>query len=229
MPSKRFVALVVSIAGLFSGAALGAPAAVEVLNVNLEPGIQKSALQPERFAVDVRHEATPETQGSWSRSRGLSTWTYSVRIPTAVSMSFHAGVYQLPATASLKVTGGGTVATYGATDTGPSGLWSRVFRGDTVSLVLTVPTAQEANVHLAISSLQAGYRSLGKGVDDHPAYRKLRAASATDSTCIENFSCHESPGNFGPRNATGAIFIGGVALCTATLVNNVRGDLKHYL
>lgn len=230
MLSMRFAAAVVMIAaGFCPGFAQGAPMPADVLQVDLEPGIRQSAQRPERFAVDVPHEASPATHGSWSREKGVSTWRYSARIPTAVSMSFHAGVFQLPAGATLKASGGGTVASYGPRDTGATGLWSRVFRGDRVDLELSVPQSQEAQVQLEISSLQAGYRSLGKGVDDHPAYKKLRAISATTSGCIENFSCHENAGNFGPRNATGAITVGGVALCTATLVNNVRGDLKHYL
>lgn len=230
MPSMRLVAAVVLItAGMFPGFAQGVPLPPDVLQVDLEPGIRLAARRPERFAVDVPHEASPATHGTWSRLKGVSTWRYSVRVPTAVSMSFHARAFRLPATATLRASGGGMTASYGARDSGPTGLWSRVFRGDTVNLELTVPQSQEADVQLAISSLQAGYRSLGKGVDDHPVYKKLRAISATSAGCVENFSCHETPGNFGPRNATGAITVGGVALCTATLVNNVRGDLKHYL
>src|SRR5262245_32620175 len=75
----------------------------DVLDVDLEPAIAEAMTRPERFAVDVAHVADFKHDGTWVRAGGVSTWRYKVRIPGAVSMSFHASTWQLPAGASLTV------------------------------------------------------------------------------------------------------------------------------
>jgi hypothetical protein len=214
----------------FANAAVPAVSA-KVLNVDLEPAIRASVLRPERFAVDVPASANSDADGTWSRSNGVSTWHHALRIPTAVSMSFHARTLVLPAGATLRVTAGASSVVYRQSDASADGLWGRVLKGDTLAFTISVPTSREADVAFDIASLQAGYRGLGGGVEDHVAFKKLRAmnAIASAATCTENFSCHETAGNFGPRNATAAIVVAGVALCTATLINDVREDTKPYL
>jgi len=219
--------------GAYAGAANAAapPLPAKVLNVDLDPGIRTSALRPERFAVDVPTSANSSVEGTWTRANGVSTWRHALRIPTAVSMSFHARTLVLPAGAALRITAGTSSVVYHQSDASAAGLWGRVLKGDTLAFEITVPSSREADVEFDLASLQAGYRGLGGGVDDHPTFKKLRAmnAIANATTCTENFSCHETAGNFGPRNATAAIVVGGVALCTATLINDVREDTKPYL
>ena len=216
--------------GAYANAAAPALPA-KVLNVDLEPAIRASALRPERFAVDVPTSANSSIDGTWSRANGHSTWRHALRIPNAVSMSFHARTFVLPAGAVLHVTAGTSSVVYRQSDASDAGLWGRVLKGDTLAFEISVPTSHEADVEFDLASLQAGYRGLGGGVDDHPAFNKLRAmnAIANAATCTENFSCRDTPGNFGPRNATAAIVVGGVSVCTATLINNVREDIKPYM
>lgn len=219
---------------LFAGghtlAAVGTPQ--KVLNVDLTPKIEASAARRERFAVNVPHAANLANAGSWERAAGVSTWRYSLRIPTAVSLSFHAAEFQLPPGATLKVTNAaGAQAVYLPTDGGRLGLWSRISRGDSLWFELSVPTVNESGLRFSIASLQAGYRGLGGGVVDHPHYSKLRSAAlaAALAPCDENFACHLTDENGHNADATAAIVIGGVALCTATLVNNLRNDGTPYL
>lgn len=214
--------------GAYANAAAPALPA-KILNVDLEPGIRASALRPERFAVDVPTNANSRVDGTWSRANGVSTWRHALRIPTAVSMSFHARTFVLPAGAALRVSAGTSTVVYRQSDASAGGLWSRVLKGDTLAFEITVPTSAEAEIAFDLASLQAGYRGLGGGVADHPEFTKLRAMTTLAAVCSENFSCHESAGNFGPRNATAAIVVAGVSRCTATLVNNLREDTKPYL
>jgi hypothetical protein len=76
-----------------SPAQTGAPA-VDVVQINLDPLINTAAKDRNRFAVDIPHviDASPAGMGSWSVTRGVATWRYSVRLPTAVSLSFHAAL-----------------------------------------------------------------------------------------------------------------------------------------
>ena len=75
--------------------------------------------------MDVPHAASTADAGSWETIGNTSTWRYAVRIPTAVSLSFHASKFDLPAGATLTVTANdGTRAIY--TQTSVRGeLWSR--------------------------------------------------------------------------------------------------------
>jgi len=72
-------------------------AAVEkTLDLDLAPLIDAAALRPERFAVNVPHAVAITGADSWTSAAGISTWRYSVRIPTAVSLSFHADRFKVP-------------------------------------------------------------------------------------------------------------------------------------
>src|SRR5579862_3298859 len=70
--------------------------AQEVLSTDLSPLIDQSAPFPTRFAVDVPHPVSTTSAGTWTQNGTRSTWTYSIRIPTAVSLSFHAPELSLP-------------------------------------------------------------------------------------------------------------------------------------
>jgi lysyl endopeptidase len=219
--------------GLGSLGSAHAATSVRTLNVDLAPKIEAAVTKRDRFAVDVPHIATATSAGSWERENGRSTWRYAVRIPTAVSMSFHAGAFALPGGATLQVTAAdGSRFIYVGTDGGGGELWSRIHRGDSLSFELSVPSALESQVDFVIASLQAGYRGLGGGAPDHPHFSKLTAAGAASmvaAACSENFSCHVNAANRGNGDATAAIVVGGVSLCSATLINNLRNDATPYL
>lgn len=194
--------------------------------------IEAAMARPERFAIDVPHVATLDSAGSWEAIGPVSVWSYSVRIPDAVSMSFHAREFRLPAGASLTVTGAnGASVRHTSEQVSEQGLWSRTLRGDSLLFELRVATGDRARARFSIASLQAGYRVLGNGGADHPHYRKLNttAQAVVSAACTRNFSCHETAANANNADATAAIVIGGVALCTATLVNNLRNDGTPYL
>lgn len=202
------------------------------LDVDLEAQIEAAASERERFAVDVPHAATIADSGSWTRANGVSTWSYRIVIPSAVSMSFHADRFSLPSGAALTMRGAsGSATTYTNISGGSGELWGRTARGNSLDLELRVATRDEAAAELTLASVQAGFRVLGGGAPDHPHYRKLRGlpAYAASVPCPENFSCHSTAENSLNADATAAIVIGGVSLCTATLVNNTRNDGKPYL
>ena len=101
------IRLLGAVAFVFMGGAampaLAAGAPPFILDVDLAPKIRDSALRAERFAVDVPFAASSAVDGTWTRAGGLSTWRHSVRIPTAVSMGFHADSVRLPAGATLSL------------------------------------------------------------------------------------------------------------------------------
>lgn len=221
------------LAVFFFGAAAAVAAAPRVapfvVRTDLAPLIRAAASSTVQFAVPVPHAASTAASGQWSVADGAATWHYAVQVPGAVSLSFHA-LGSLPAGAALLVSGGEVTTSYGATALRDGELWSRIHAGDTLELTLTVPAAERAGVDLRIVSLQAGYRSIGAGVEDHPVYRHLLpSAPPDDAACVTNFECAVTAGNTPAASATVALVVENLYQCTGTLVNDVPGDNAPYL
>ena len=149
-----------------------------------------------------------------------------------MSLSFFAAHIRLPASASLSVRGGSSTTHYRAADLHQGALWSRISPGDVLELTLDVAASERTAVVLEISMFQAGYRSLGGGVPDHPYFRQLKLARAGTSTstgsdnsaCVQNYACSLSSANSGPAQATVGLVVGNLYQCTGTLINDVPGD-----
>src|SRR6516165_3702408 len=109
---RRGIAWLVACLLLFSAMSAFAAPRVDVVAADLGPLIDSAARSPSRFAVDIPHSASPSTDGEWSTSGATSTWTYTVQIPGAVSMSFHATRASLPPSATLTVFADGTPYSY---------------------------------------------------------------------------------------------------------------------
>jgi hypothetical protein len=214
-------------------ALIGNPAhalpSVDVIKVDLDPLIDVASRQAVRFAVAVPYEVSIGHQGQWHDSAGTSTWTYSARIPTAVSMSFHASTIRLPASAVLEVTGARSSVSYRARDARFGELWARPLIGDEVTVSISVSKSERSQVRFDIDSFQAGYRSLGHATQDHPYYRQLMSRSTTTSSCTLNYSCQATAANQGPANATVAILVNNQYQCTGTLLNDTQSDGTPYI
>ncbi len=205
---------------------------VQVAKTDLKPLIRAAVRSEVQFAVPVPHSASTASAGIWSVARGRATWNYAVRVPTAVSLSFHAAHSSLPPSALLVVRGAQTVTSYHARDLHGGDLWSRIHPGDALQLTLTVDAGERRNVSLNIVSLQAGYRSLGPGVVDHPYYRQLKAAStvsAGNAACVTNYECKVNASNTPVGAATMGLVISNLYQCTGSLINNVPGYNTPYV
>ena len=188
---------------------------VDVVAVNLAPLIDRAAQSPSRFAVDVPHVASPSTVGQWSQAADVSTWTHSVQVPGAVSMSFHATEVFLPASAVLTVSAHGMHYVYTARDTDRGELWSRIGRGDSLTFEISVATEDVDEVRLEIASLQVGYRAFAAGMSNHSYYDERQsnalAAESAGASCAESWTCNVTPANEGAGNATVALIVSNVA------------------
>jgi hypothetical protein len=201
---------------------------IDRVNVDISPLIDEAARYPDRFAVDVGHLVSAATMGAWTDSGGVSTWTYTARIDTAISLAFHASSLALQPSAELKVTGARGSVSYRAGDVRRGELWARHMAGDTLSLSLSVNSTERSQVRLEIQSFQAGYRGVAGAIADNTHYRQI-IKSAADGDCTENYACNATAANQGPAHATAAIVIGNVGQCTGTLLNNTGGDGAPYV
>jgi len=187
-------------------------ARADILDVDLNQLIDAAAASRNRFAVDIPHPVS-----------GTNAWNYSVRIPGAISMSFHASGISLPGNAVLTVTAGNTTTTYHGRDMSDGGLWGRPLLGDTLNFTLT-----GAGASIQIQSFQAGYRALGGVVPDHQHYTaRIKALAVAD--CTQNYSCNATDANRGPARATVAVLVGNQYQCTGTLLNNTSHDATPYI
>ena len=218
--------------GLIFGAEANAGVPVHVVKTDLKAGIRAGAQSPVQFAVLVPHAASTSKDGTWSATGNEVTWSYAVQVPTAVSLSFHATGVSLPESATLVVRGTTTTTSYRSGDVQRGELWSRIYPGDALQITLTVAALDREKVKLNVVSLQAGYRSLGGGVEDHPYYRQLKAqqaAAADNTSCITNYKCEVTAANTPPGSATVALLVENLYQCTGTLINDVPGDNTVYI
>jgi hypothetical protein len=186
---------------------LFAAAAIDVVRVDLNPLIDLAARSTVQFAVNIPRSVSSSAQGTWSQHGSSSTWVYSAQIPSAISMSFHASSVVFPPSAVLTVSTARTTVKYFARDVSRNGLWGRPLPGDIVNFSLSVNSAEANRVRFQIDSLQAGYRSLGSGVPDHPHFAQLKQAAAAATDCTQNFACNVVAANQGPSHATVAVII----------------------
>ncbi|HEY7995331.1 MAG TPA: hypothetical protein VIE14_00610, partial [Steroidobacteraceae bacterium] len=229
---RRTSAAALALGLAISGTAALAAVPVHTIHTDLRPLIRAASRSPVQFAVLVPHAVSSVSGGSWSSANGQATWSYAVQVPTAVSLSFHATQISLPAGATLVVRGTQTTTSYRASDLHRGELWSRVQPGAGLQFALTVPAAERARVNFRIVSLQAGYRSLGAGVADHPYYRRLRAqatAASQDTVCITNYECKVTAANTPAAAATVALLIENQFECSGTLINDVPQDNTPYV
>lgn len=216
----------------FTGEAV-AGNAPEVLTTDLAHEIDKVARIPERFAVEVPHRFDVRDHGHWDAGNGTAHWHYALRVPGAVSLSFHADLVDLPPSAVLQVSAGSQQYRYSAKDVHRGELWSRIGRGDTLSFSLSVNSAEASRVVFAVSGVQAGYRNLGGHGPNHPHYDALQGlspqASAGTSSCSENYECHVTNANAGPGQASVTLIIQNLGLCSGVLLNDVPADGVPYV
>jgi hypothetical protein len=204
---------------------------VRIIRADLEPLIRAAASSSTQFAVNVPEAVSTSTAGSWSIANGRATWRYAVRIPTAVSLSFHATRVALPHDAQLTVRGNSTASAYRSVHVHHDELWSRIHPGDTLDLTIDVAARDRDRTIFEIASFQAGYRSLGPGVKDHPIYRRIIAkqSGTGNSSCVQNYECNVTATNTAPAQATVGLVIGNLFQCSGTLINDVPGDNVPYV
>ena len=214
---------------LAQASAVGAATpAIDDIHADMPALIREAATGATRFAVDIPHPVSIDSAGTWTASGAVANWDYTVRVATAVSMSLHASEISLPPDAVLTVRGGGVVRRYTSSDIRNGELWSHPLPGDTLYLSVVVARSAQSLVRVRINSVQAGYRSLGGKVPDHPYFRALKAAVAT-SGCSLNYACEATAANQGPANATVALVIGNVVQCTGSVMADTALDAAPYI
>jgi lysyl endopeptidase len=207
-----------------------AASTVETYQVNLNPLIDKAMHRPTQFAVGVARRVNSETSGRWQFNSGDAVWDYSIRIPTAVSMGFHASRLLLPSDGTVTVSGGGQSFKYHARDLHRAEFWSQTVKGDQIAIHVTVPARKRHQTLMEIAEFQAGYKSLVPGMADNAHYKSMRAhTSAASADCVQNYACNVTASNQNAANASVALVISNQFECSGTILNDVPQDGAPYV
>jgi lysyl endopeptidase len=202
---------------------------IDTYRVNLNPLIDKAMRHSTQFAVEVARRVDSESSGHWQVDQTNATWNYSIRIPTAVSLGFHASRLNLPADGTLTVTAGDQSFTYRGSELRRADFWSRAVKGDQIAIRISVPRQKRHQALIEIAAFQAGYKSLSAGIEDHPHYAALKPHAAQSAGCVENYVCDATPATQNSANASVAIVIGNKFECSGTLLNDVPQDGAPYV
>jgi hypothetical protein len=203
---------------------------METFRTNLDPLIDRAMRHRTQFAVDVARRIDSESSGKWQTDGGNVVWDYSIRIPTAVSMAFHASRLLLPQQGTLTIAGGGQTFVYKGRDLHRAEFWSRPVKGDQIAVRITVAKEMRHQALIEIAAFQAGYKSLAAGIADHPHYTALKAhVAAAAAGCVENYVCDATVSTQSSANASVAVVISNKFACSGTLLNDVPQDGTPYV
>jgi lysyl endopeptidase len=226
---SRFLAVPAGILMSLCALAQGAQVA-ETFQTNLDPLIDGAVRHPTQFAVDVARRIDSQSSGRWLVDNSNATWDYSLRIPTAVSMGFHASRLMLPAQGVMTISGGGQSATYRARDIHRADFWSRTVKGDQIGIHISVPATLRHQALIQIVAFQAGYRSLVPGIADNAHFKALQGrTSQSSASCVQNYVCDATPSTQNSANASVAIVIANKFECSGTLLNDLPQDGAPYV
>lgn len=175
-----------------------------------------------RFAIAHTNKIAPTHYGTWDQpSPGIKRWRLVLSSKDAVSINLGFSRFHLPEGAELTLlnsAGKAEFRSFTAADNDAHGqLWTPLVKGDTVTVVLTVPAKSVDAVRLEVGSINHGYRGLG----EMPWFAKSGACNV-DVVCPQGDEWREQ------IRSVAALTLNGVDQCTGALVNNVNGDLKPY-
>jgi lysyl endopeptidase len=181
--------------------------------------IEAAKLDPLHFAAAVPVNLDTAA-GSWDEPvAGIARWRLRLRSDGASSLSLRLEALQLPAGAALRYSG-----LSGEDLQGPFGgevgevLWLPLVRAEQALLEATMPAAQRDRFALHIAEVFHGYRGFasGDGVD-------AKGQFGNSGSCNVNAICEESRWGAQLRSVV-LLTRDNSALCTGTLVNNLRQD-----
>jgi lysyl endopeptidase len=168
-----------------------------------------------RFAIPHQVKINPMLDQNWEKSGSSFVWSHRVTAPNAVSLNFGFTRFKLPEGAELNIYSSDRsqfIRTFTAED---NQLWTPVIMSDDVTIELTVPAAEVANVELELAQVGQGFRTFGESTQ--------KAGS-----CNIDVACSDSKGWEKEVNSVGVISTGGSAFCTGFMINNAKNDKSPY-
>lgn len=161
-------------------------------------------------------------EGTWEQlADGSRLWRLRLSSPGATSLSLRLGRFVVPAEARLWLYVPDRSLVQGPYDLrqlSPEGeLWTALVPGDRAVVELLLPAAvADAAASLEISAVHRGFRPVG-------------ASFTKQGSCNNDVICPEGNPWRDQIRAVGWFTVGGIGLCTGTLMNDTAADFTPYL
>lgn len=180
---------------------------------------------PRRFAAGIAMSITPDGAGTWETlADGSRLWRVRLSSPGALNLNLGMDRFRIPVGAALWLTnadGSMVQGPYTSEDQNAAGgLWTAVVTGDEVVVELLLPAGATGLVDARISSVNHGYREIGRSGSD---------PNTKQGSCNIDVICPESAGWDDQIRSVAHISISGMYVCTGQLVNNTSEDGTPYL
>jgi hypothetical protein len=180
---------------------------------------------PLRFAAATEVQVTPLTHGTWEQVAGGRVWRLRVMSAGATDLNFGFTTCWLPQGGTLHVYSEEedyVQGPYEARDNKPHGeLWTSVLPGSRAVIELFVPAEAKEQPQLFLSRVNRGYRDMFQRHKGEPG-------SAKAGSCNIDVVCPIAAPWSNEIRSVARYSVGGIGLCTGSLINDVLGDYKPF-
>src|SRR5687767_9556676 len=179
---------------------------------------------PLRFAASTPTQITPATAGTWENVPGGRIWRLRIASAGATDLNFAFTTFWLPEGATLHIsseTEDYFQGPYTARDNKPhEQLWTPVVPGGSAVIELFVPADVKEEPRLVLSQINRGYRDM--------FHRQKNLGAAKAGSCNNDVICALGDEWRNEMRSVARYSVGGVGLCTGTLVNNAAGNARNF-
>lgn len=171
------------------------------------------------FAVPHTVSINPAAEKSWVEKDGMMVWSHRFTAPNAVSLNFGFSKFHMSPNARVEIRStdfSQAIRPFTADDNNAAReLWTPIIMSDDVTVELTVPAAEFAQVEFEVGTVGQGFRTFAQ-------------KTAKAGECNIDVVCSEGDGWRKEINAVAVISTGGSRFCTGFMVNNTSNDRTPY-
>lgn len=183
---------------------------------------------PVQFALPVQLQVSPKSHGQWLETDSGRQWRLTVRASGATDLNFGFKTLRLPTGAQLEFLADRFAdkrqemryGPYSSADTTDGQFWSPPLPGDTVTILLSIPTDARGPLDVELSQVGTGFRDLYK--------LKGGPGLAKQGACNNDVVCPVGDGWRDQIRSVAAYTVGGVDTCTGTMVMDARRSFRPY-
>ncbi len=182
---------------------------------------------PPRFAAPLAVQVSPQAYGTWETSRsGELVWRLRIQSEGAVSLNLGFARYWMPAGGRLFIYSPDFQQVRGpftAADNEEHGqLWSPIIMGSEIVIEVDLPAGVVANLQLALTAVNHGYRTLQE------ASQPMSGACNLDAVCSASDGFPQVDAWREELRSSGVYTVNGTWTCSGALINNTAQDLTPY-
>ena len=214
IPASRVYKQIIQQAPLITAAKL------DIIALSKEDKFRENDALPYRFAVPLASGADFKKVGKWEVMGDTAIWRMKVTSKDAQSFNFGLKNVFFPKGTKLFFYNDDyslILGPYTEKNNKSHGeLWTPVIESKNVTIEINVPVIMQSYLKFEISQINQGYRGI----------KSIQIAKS--GSCNNDVVCSEADAWRDEIRSVARYSVSGTGLCTGTLMNNVKGDLKPY-